>query len=114
MLGCFAGCRCSVTASLDCTRLAHPPPRCPRLRTCWSKQVTTLDRWSRRLSVVGWAVLHLYIDPKTQQQPVSSYIHDYVLNQVRGCVRVRVCGGKLGPRGGGYMLIDRWQATPHP
>ena len=27
-------------------------------------------------------MLNLFLDPKTQQQPVSSYVLDYALNQV--------------------------------
>lgn len=55
------------------------------------RQVSTLERWSRQASVVGWAVLPVFLDPKTQQQPVSAYVADYVLNQVREGVRGRTC-----------------------
>lgn len=36
--------------------------------------------------MVGYAALQLFIDPKTAQQPLSAYVHDYVLNTVRELV----------------------------
>ncbi|GLI63028.1 hypothetical protein VaNZ11_005888, partial [Volvox africanus] len=44
-------------------------------------KVTTLERWSRVPCVLGWGLLNLFIDAKTQQQPLSSYVLDYALNQ---------------------------------
>ncbi len=53
--------------------------------------------------MVGWAVLPVFLDPKTQQQPVSAYVADYVLNQVgeRGRVGARVLAVRVVGRMGG-------------
>jgi hypothetical protein len=45
--------------------------------------VTTVDRWSRELRVVGYAALPLFMDPQTSAQPLSKNVRDYVLNAVR-------------------------------
>jgi len=43
--------------------------------------VHTVCRWERQQRVIGYAALPLFMDPKTQQQPASKNIRDYVLNQ---------------------------------
>jgi hypothetical protein len=45
-------------------------------------QVYTVERWSRALRVVGYAALACFTDPKTQAQPLSRNMRDYVLNTV--------------------------------
>lgn len=44
-------------------------------------QLQTVERPSRALRVVGFALVGLFLDPKTAGQPVSRSIQDYVLNQ---------------------------------
>lgn len=44
-------------------------------------QVQTIERTSRALRVVGFALVPIYLDPKSGGQPVSRSIQDYVLNQ---------------------------------
>jgi hypothetical protein len=43
--------------------------------------VHTIERFSRSLKVVGFALLPLFLDPTTGQQPTSRSIQDYVLNE---------------------------------
>lgn len=45
-----------------------------------------MERWTRDLRVVGYANLPCFLDPRTQQQPLSKNIKDYVLNSVSGAV----------------------------
>lgn len=40
-----------------------------------------MERYSRALRVVGFAVLNVFLDPKEGGQPVSRSIQDFVLNQ---------------------------------
>jgi hypothetical protein len=54
---------------------------------CVCLQVQTIERYSRSLRVVGFALLPLFLDPTTGSQPVSRSIQDYVLNQ--GAFQVR-------------------------
>jgi hypothetical protein len=42
--------------------------------------VHTLERSSRQLRVVGFALLALFLDPRDGGQPQSRSISDYVLN----------------------------------
>jgi hypothetical protein len=43
-------------------------------------QVHTIERSSRTLRVVGFALLALFLDPRDGRQPLSRSINDYVLN----------------------------------
>lgn len=62
----FSGTVCSCIP----LRLSCPPPL----------QVHTLERSSRQLRVVGFALLALFLDPRDGGQPQSRSISDYVLN----------------------------------
>lgn len=58
-----------------------------------SLQVHTIERTSRSVRVVGFALVSLFLDPKSGAQPVSRSIQDYVLNQ--GAFQVRVIPGPV-------------------
>jgi hypothetical protein len=74
-VGCVAFCRdCKL---LPCWSLSLAIPLYPPIN-----QVHTLDRFTRRLAVVGFALLPAFLDPREGGQPVSRSIRDYVLNQV--------------------------------
>jgi hypothetical protein len=44
--------------------------------------VHTVERFSRRRAVVGFALLPAFLDPREGSQPLSRSLADYVLNQV--------------------------------
>lgn len=43
-------------------------------------QVYTVDKWSRNVRAVGYAVLNVFVDPKQQGPPSNRSDRDYVLN----------------------------------
>jgi hypothetical protein len=51
--------------------------------------VHTIERSSRALRVVGFALLVLFLDPRDGGQPLSRSLSDYVLNS--GAFQVCMC-----------------------
>lgn len=45
-------------------------------------QIDTVERDVGELRTVGYAAIHLFVDPRESGQPARKNLHDYVLNQV--------------------------------